>query len=140
MHQRSCLLPHTSLPQTRARVEHAGDRCISINISGTECYDVSSMGSGKGLAGVTCKTLSVWLAQRGRAQEDLILHECTPRFQVAILRKYLDMYDWMELPLPGETISPHQLGWGTVGWICIHGVIVFQLLIQVDSSSIFIDF
>lgn len=71
---------------------------------------VSSMGSGKGLAGVTCKTLSVWLAQRRRSQEDIIVHECTPRFQVALLRKYLDMYDWMELPLPGERISPHQLG------------------------------
>ena len=83
---------------------------LSINISGTECYDVSSMGSGKGLAGVTCKTLSVRLAQRRRSQEDIIVHECTPRFQVAVLRKYLDMYDWMEFPLPGETISPHQLG------------------------------
>ena len=116
MHQRSCPLPHTNLPQMRARADHAGDKCISANISGTECYDVSAMGSGKGLPGVTCKTLAVWLAQRRRSKEDIVFHECTPRFQVAVLRKHLgDIYDWMELPLPGETIPPHQLGW--VGWI-----------------------
>lgn len=43
--------------------------CLLINAAGTECYDVSSMGDGKGLAGITCRTLAIWLEQRRRVQE-----------------------------------------------------------------------
>lgn len=43
--------------------------------------------------------------------EDVLWHECTPRFNPGVLRKYLgDIYDFYSLALPGETISPHQLG------------------------------
>lgn len=46
-------------------------------------------------------------------REDVILHECTPRFKVSILRRYLgDLYDFVSLRLPGsgEIISPHHIG------------------------------
>ena len=42
---------------------------MTMNGAGTECYDMSSMGAGKGLCGPTCKTLSVWMEQRRRAKE-----------------------------------------------------------------------
>lgn len=43
--------------------------------------------------------------------QDLILHECTPRFKVSTLVKFLgDLYTFVSLPLPQEVISPHHLG------------------------------
>ena len=62
---------------------------LSVNVAGTECYDVSAMGAGKGLAGPTCKTLAVYLDQRRRCREDVLLHECTPRFKREVLERYL---------------------------------------------------
>lgn len=70
------------------------------------------MGANRGLTGPTCKTLSVWLQARRRAQEDIILHECTPRFDAQTLKQHLgDIYEFYSLPLPSEVISPHHLGW-----------------------------
>ena len=39
-----------------------------------------------------------------------VVHECTPRFRLQILREHLPMYEWFELPLPNGIISPHHLG------------------------------
>lgn len=70
MHDRACPLPHIALPAMAAQLEQNGATVLSVNVAGTECYDVSSMGAGKGLAGPTCKTLAVYLEQRRRCQED----------------------------------------------------------------------
>ena len=152
-----------TLPVWRERRKAQASTTLSMNVSGTECYDFSSMGSNKALTGPTCQTLSVWIEQRRRAQEarslykvgswgsvasgylswamgdpadflfilwsekplahlalqDLILHECTPRFRVQILREHLgDIYDFVTLPLPGEVISPHQIGLHCISILC----------------------
>ena len=44
---------------------------VSLNISGTECYDVSSMGAMQGLLGRTARTLAIWMEQRRRTAEEL---------------------------------------------------------------------
>ena len=57
-----------------------GTRLLTMSIGGTECYDVSSMGTGRGLLGPTSKTLAVFLEQRRRAKEDglgLVHHALT---------------------------------------------------------------
>lgn len=49
--------------------------------------------------------------------KDILLHECTPRFKPEVLERYLgDLYTFVRLPLPGETISPHQLGPSSLLW------------------------
>lgn len=44
-------------------------------------------------------------------RQDIILHECTPRFDAQTLKQHLgDIYEFYSLPLPSEVISPHHLG------------------------------
>ena len=63
--RKTCPLPHTSLK--KLRMKHK--KLLSMNVSGTECYDVSSMGRQRGLTGQTARTLALWIAQRRLALE-----------------------------------------------------------------------
>jgi len=65
-------LPHISLPKLVKSIVDRGHLSLSIAVGGTECYDVSAMGAGKGLTGPTAKTLATWLESRRRAHEDRI--------------------------------------------------------------------
>lgn len=69
---RSCQFPHIILPKLRNELAEVGTTLVSVNLAGTECYDYSTMGTGRGLNGPTCKTLSIFLSQRRRSQEDQI--------------------------------------------------------------------
>lgn len=62
MHNTTCPLPHITIPENLD--------ALSINVSGTECYDFSSMGTQRQLAGPTSRTLAIWICQRRRAKED----------------------------------------------------------------------
>ena len=75
MHGRPCPLPHMTLPVWTERRKAQASTTLSMNVSGTECYDFSSMGSNKALTGPTCQTLSVWIEQRRRAQEARSLYK-----------------------------------------------------------------
>lgn len=70
-HKRSCKLPHCTIPEIWGLLNEsrAPGSVLSINVSGTECYDVSSMGTGKGLNGPTSKSLAIWIQQRKRSKE-----------------------------------------------------------------------
>ena len=69
-HSRTCPLPHMMMTKHKANGIKDGRTGLTINSSGTECYDHSSMGRGAGLTGPTCKTLACWLESRRRTGED----------------------------------------------------------------------
>lgn len=109
VHGKACPLPHSGLPmELHKQCQSEGcTMALSLNASGTECYDYSSMGEQKGLLGRTAKTFAVWVEERKRSAEDLLLHECTVRFRPAVLRQHLGhIYIFFSL-----IISPHHLGW-----------------------------
>jgi hypothetical protein len=111
MHKKGCPLPHmTSTGKSKSK--KARKRDLRAAVAGTECYDWSTFGLRQGLAGPTTRTLAIWLAQRILCLEDVILHECTPKFMMAILHRHLgSFFDIHSLPLKDGCISPHQLGW-----------------------------
>lgn len=45
------------------------------------------------------------------SHQDVIVHECTPRFNPELLVCFLgEWYDFFSIPLDGGCVSPHQLG------------------------------
>lgn len=84
MHKRSCKLPHCTIPDMWGLLgeSSAPGSILSVNVSGAECYDVSSMGTGKGLNGPTSRSLAIWLQQRERSKEVGFLNSLIEGFVV----------------------------------------------------------
>jgi hypothetical protein len=85
----------------------AASRCkTTMFVGGTPCINWSSQGERSGMAGRTNMCFMVWLIDRVRCQEDLIVHECTPLFELKWLRQALGRtHDIMAMDL-----SPIDLG------------------------------
>jgi hypothetical protein len=89
--------------------EHSAD-CgrLTIEIAGHTCKDVSRMNSKRpGLSGPSGRVLLVWMFERRRRREDLVITECTQDFPPEIFEQFLGMY----YEITSFLLGPEQLGW-----------------------------
>lgn len=89
---------------------------LNVAVAGTTCVDVSPIGKGQKLLGDSSMSLAVWLAERVFAGEDVIVHECSTRFDLRVFQQFLPNYTIHRLyqkdkPLSACFLSPHHFGW-----------------------------
>ena len=116
-HTRACPLPHGTIPKL---VSTNGKSVLSINCSGTECYDVSTMGKGKGLCGRTCRTLALYLEQRRRTLE--------ARLHISIFNSVLwDWWGWDGMIVFSCLFTVHHT---TLVWWTFHKVFAIYCYVE----------
>ena len=96
-HERTCRVVQRRSGQDAGR--------LLVHAAGVSCVDWSSRGRQRGFAGPTARVFTQWLIERRVAEEDLILVECTRRFQPALLQKVFFDYD-----MYSHVFSPSHLG------------------------------
>ena len=80
---------------------------LSIHWAGTICIDLSVMGSQSGPCGPYSKLFLLWVHERRKRQETLLIHECTPAFPESLLLRFLgDIYAARSI-----IFGPEDLGW-----------------------------
>ena len=73
-----------------------------LHVAGIPCTDYSSIGKGKGLAGITAKFLFTWIALMLRLRPFVLVLENVTDFPYEIIAKFLWMYKYEELVLSNE--------------------------------------
>ena len=90
--------------------QRAGPAHVRIHCASNICKDVSFMNQRRpGNDGKTAKALAVWICERQYHQEDLIVTECTAKFDVNTFHQTLG--HWYHVHT--LCVGPEHLGWWT---------------------------
>lgn len=77
-----------------------------IHVAGPPCVDFSAVGKRQGVQGPTLLPFLVWVAQRLRLQEPVILHENVPQFAVELLAQFFSQ----EYIIQSSVFNAFELG------------------------------
>ena len=83
------------------------EECTTVSIAGTTCTSWSAMGKkGKWLA-TSALPFIVWAYETLAVQPDIIIHECTPRFDFGVM---VGIFGLLYI-VQSFTFTPVELGW-----------------------------
>ena len=71
-----------------------------------------------GLLGNSSLPLAIWVAERILCEEDVIVHECSPRFCISVFAKYLSNYSIHQAHHGDDVNRPYFLSQRCFGWPC----------------------
>lgn len=97
------------------QAQSQADDVLVLFAGGTECTDVSMIGSKAGLLGPTCRSLALFLAEIRAVQPAIVLHECTSRFVREVFSRWLPEYCIWTVQRPEAGVWTGVWRWG-VGW------------------------
>jgi hypothetical protein len=89
------------------RRRHRGKPGLTLHVAGTTCTDWSRRGQRAGLAGKSTRPFYIWVHERLRRREHIIIQECTEDFPESLLHEALGQYYEIYTILLG----PDDLGW-----------------------------
>ena len=76
---------------------------LTLHAAGVQCKDVTVMGSMQGDSGKCMPSQSVWLQERGKYEEDVIMNECTVLWDPRLLASRLgQLYNVISFELDGN--------------------------------------
>ena len=86
---------------------HPRKHCMVIHAAGASCKDWSRRGLRRGLSGKTARPFLIWLAERVRRQEDIVIEECTEDADEHIIEKWMKPTHYIIVMVFG----PDDIGW-----------------------------
>jgi hypothetical protein len=129
-HDRCCVRPVDLGKNSDARGSPGEGRRIHINVAGTICKGWSCQGKMKAHGDKSMRPHNIWLAERRAVSEDVIFHECTPRYDAKLLTHNL----------PGHRVirvwwGPERMGWPVVRDRSFAACINLSTMVRILLSS-----